>query len=708
MEWIHDSICVLESNRNKEIRWKSDKEIVLAHKELDVVEVWDVMGSTVGEMPAKRSRTSSVEHMTTTAHERERCGTSNKEELTTTFEQDERRLKTALSKDITASSASSIDSRNVVRKLHARSITENVTNNMLENHGVKDQSLPLQKNRKENMFAGHAAEKAGQVETDSFGLNDVVKNVEGIDGKKNEESSGLKEVVENVEVTDDKENEDSFGHNAVVVNVEVIDEGKVEKSCNEEMNSTCALEGTNAEQITKEFRTEGRQMVGDDEEDEEECVYAEVSAPRNGSCTEKRTSSLKELKWVKITGSKMNRFEQKRAHAEWYYHNYFVPRKKLMLQLGYLDIECLAAEEVGTTIENGVLEGKQQTEEECVYAEVSAPRNGSCTEQRTSSLKELKWVKITGSKMNRFEQKRAHAEWYYHNYFVPRKKLMLKLGYLDIGCLAAEEVGTTIENGVLEGKQQTEEECCVCCSEVLNPAKPFIYVDGKTKEGNPCPHKYCECCAYGWFLRVPLVDDYLKVDIFAYVRRFCVICKVHGTVRIASSSVIPAEGNKRFDSYCLEKELLVGTEHTVFGVHQSQNPPYEPFCNYITNETLATAIAKVYSDNGKTSYGSDEQQNYDRYCEAVEDVFQCRKCSKYKCGIEKSVVDPCKGTCGYELCMHCAADLIVEKYHSRKGSSDIKYQKGIVHCLFCKGKEGRAVHALTDMFLTKYEDEVTA
>jgi hypothetical protein len=611
MEWIHDSICVLESNRNKEIRWKSDKEIVLAHKELDVVEVWDVMGSTVGEMPAKRSRTSSVEHMTTTAHERERCGTSNKEQLTTTFEQDERRLKTALSKDITASIASSIDSRNVVRKLHARSITENVTNNMLENHGVKDQSLPLQKNRKENMFAGHAAEKAGQVETDSFGLNDVVKNVEGIDGKKNEESSGLKEVVENVEVTDDKENEDSFGHNAVVVNVEVIDEGKVEKSCNEEMNSTCALEGTNAEQITKEFRTEGRQMVGDDEEDEEECVYAEVSATRNGSCTEKRTSSLKELKWVKITGSKMNRFEQKRAHAEWYYHNYFVPRKKLMLQLGYLDIECLAA----------------------------------------------------------------------------------------------EEVGTTIENGVLEGKQQTEEECCVCCSEVLNPAKPFIYVDGKTKEGNPCPHKYCECCAYGWFLRVPLVDDYLKVDIFAYVRRFCVICKVHGTVRIASSSVIPAEGNKRFDSYCLEKEMLVGTEHTVFGVHQSQNPPYEPFCNY---ETLATAIAKVYSDNGKTSYGSDEQQNYDRYCEAVEDVFQCRKCSKYKCGIEKSVVDPCKGTCGYELCMHCAADLIVEKYHSRKGSSDIKYQKGIVHCLFCKGKEGRAVHALTDMFLTKYKDEVTA
>jgi hypothetical protein len=211
MEWIHDSICVLESNSNKEIQWKSDKEIALAHKELDVVEVWDVMGSAVGEMPAKRSRTSSVEHMTTTAPETKRCGTSNKEEQRTTFEQDGRRLKTALSKGITASSASSIDSRNDVRKLDARSITENVTKNRLDNHGVKDQSLSLQKDRKENMFAGHGAEKSGQVETEdvhvkeeSFGLNDVVKNVEVIDGKKNEESSGLKEVVENVEVTDDK------------------------------------------------------------------------------------------------------------------------------------------------------------------------------------------------------------------------------------------------------------------------------------------------------------------------------------------------------------------------------------------------------------------------------------------------------------------------------------------------------------------------
>lgn len=327
-------------------------------------------------------------------------------------------------------------------------------------------------------------------------------------------------------------------------------------------------------------------------------------------------------------------------------------------------------------------------------------------EEKKQSMDEigstLRWIKDGSLKLNRFQYQRLHAGWYRENIMTPVHDVTLKLGYTEVEYPNVLRIARPkhIKHSVGDAKKK-----CAICSCLFVAGDRTVSVDGETKDGQRCPHKYCDRCAYGWFLRLPKKADYLKKYMVVTSRKLCGHCKVVGKVRQSVYKVDDEHVTPNND--CIE-DALFPNNMTVFGFHQV---PMLSKCNYITEEHLMSLIQKleVLKEDGTVcvrdtevlGISALEKRQYDLYHAAVYERFKCSRCGMEKSCVEEFVIETCVPFCKYTLCLDCSSEAVVERFGSRKGQSDTKYLEGYTVCKVCSCKEGRLLNKLTDMYYSK-------
>jgi hypothetical protein len=307
-----------------------------------------------------------------------------------------------------------------------------------------------------------------------------------------------------------------------------------------------------------------------------------------------------------------------------------------------------------------------------------------------------RWTKASFMNSDKVEEKRELTKWYRSNIMISQEKIELKLGYYTVQYPTIMDgkrhVGTSVELGIYAAGRL----CSGCSKSFLNGGK-IVLIEGSKRE---CSHKYCERCSYTWLLGLPEKHEYLKKDILISSRRKCGVCNNRGELR---KSVFK-ESNEESVSYSdwIEGDMFPDNRQ-VWGIHQKT----DKFCNFITNKSLLVGIKKLERTKEDTRTGCDvcrlEGDAYTAYNKALQKTFICDECNEVKPYIQKFIAETCIETCKMQMCMSCCANVVVNSFGSKMGSSENKYLRGEVSCKKCKGKQGRVVNALTKLYLTEYE-----
>jgi hypothetical protein len=316
---------------------------------------------------------------------------------------------------------------------------------------------------------------------------------------------------------------------------------------------------------------------------------------------------------------------------------------------------------------------------------------------------ERKWQKDIKGRLRTFENRRLHAEWYKSNIMLPEERIWTEIGYCPV---QYPEILKTYGERKRVDREKEYNDICTCCKYKLEGGDRYVFVDGSSNGEKECEHKYCEVCAYGWFIGMPTPNVYMKTYILSSIKKACGKCATYGVLRKGIFGKKEIDRSTVSDPSWVEGELFPQS-NDAWGLHQV---PKFSICNLITKRTLFHGISKMEKANGNNAPlqvenligGIDlsESQAYILYQTAVYNKFQCSNCKESKPCYEQFVGENCEKGCEYHLCMDCCAANVVEKYGSRRGTSNNKYLKGWMKCTSCTGKEGRLINKLTSQYLT--------
>jgi hypothetical protein len=311
------------------------------------------------------------------------------------------------------------------------------------------------------------------------------------------------------------------------------------------------------------------------------------------------------------------------------------------------------------------------------------------------------WRKDSSQKLDRFGHKRVHVDWYRKMIGRQKEEFENMVGYCTVKYpdIFDEEIykRTVTDQRIVVLPNNT----CCSCLKFFVARERIVKVHQHKKEITACNHIYCERCAYIWFVSLPEKTEYLGKNILVATRHKCGACNTTGIIRKA----VYKEDDETFSSHpdWVEGETFP-MKQKVFGTHQVTD---RKFLHYITNRNLFIGIKKMQLEEANNNSTADEltyleRKKYEEYHRAVYSEFNCTGCSETKKNIEIFHGENCVSGCFTTLCLECSSDVVVRTFGSRKGSSNLKYIRGVFECKGCKGKLGRLVNLFTKQFFSKY------